>query len=96
MLAQSYYVLRSTYDGQYFVARPQGNAESKGYLMMFSADYDALSYLNTHGSAVANRFAVESVSGLQLKQMMDRWGFEGVGIVTDPLVPQVDFLKRER
>ena len=37
---------------------------------------------------------VESITKAQLKQMMDRWGYEGVGVVNDPLVPEVEFLKR--
>jgi hypothetical protein len=61
---------------------------------MFREHFDALSYLNTHGSDVADRFAVESVSGTQLKNLLKRWGFTGVGIVQDPLVPQIEFLEQ--
>ena len=93
MFTKSYYLLRSTHDGQYLVAKPR-NQESKGFLMLFNADYEALSYVNQHAAEVANRFAVEPISGQQLKQMMDRWGYEGVGVVNDPLVPHVEFLKR--
>ncbi len=94
MFTKSYYLLRSTHDGQYLAAKPRNTEESKGFLMLFNADYEALSYVNHHAAEVANRFTVEPISGTQLKQMMDRWGYDGVGIVTDPLVPQVDFLKR--
>lgn len=93
MFAKSYYLLRSIHDGQYLTAKPR-NQESKGFLMLFNADYEALSYVNQHAAEVASRFAIESISGQQLRQMMDRWGYEGVGMVRDPLVPQVEFLKR--
>lgn len=94
MFSQTYYLILARADGRYLVARPKGSPDSTeaGYLLMFREHYDALSYLNTHGSDVANRFAVESVSGTQLKGLLDRWGFTGVGIVQDPLVPQIEFL----
>ncbi|NEZ66043.1 hypothetical protein D0962_25325 [Leptolyngbyaceae cyanobacterium CCMR0082] len=94
MFTKSYYLLRSTHDGQYLAAKPRNTETSKGFLMLFNADYEALSYVNQHATEVANRFAVEPISGPQLKQMMERWGYEGVGVVNDPLVPQVEFLKR--
>lgn len=94
MLTQSYYLLRSTHDGQYLAAKPR-NQESKGFLMLFNADYEALSYVNQHAAEVANRFAVEAISGQQLKQMMERWGYDGVGVVNDPLVPDIEFLRRQ-
>ena len=94
MFTKSYYLLRSTHDGQYLAAKPRHTEHSKGFLMLFNADYEALSYVNQHAAEVANRFAVEPISGSQLKQMMERWGYEGVGVVNDPLVPQVEFLKR--
>ncbi|MBX2863554.1 MAG: hypothetical protein KTR27_08360 [Leptolyngbyaceae cyanobacterium MAG.088] len=95
MFTKSYYLLRSTHDGQYLVAKPRNIENSKGFLMLFNADYEALSYVNQHAAEVANRFAVEPISGQQLKQMMDRWGYEGVGVVNDPLVPQIDFLRKQ-
>ena len=58
---------------------------------MFGEQFDALSYLNTHGADVAERFAVESVPGNQIKNLIQRWGFTGVGIVQDPLIPTVEF-----
>ncbi|MGD1853796.1 MAG: hypothetical protein ACFB2W_06040 [Leptolyngbyaceae cyanobacterium] len=94
MFTKSYYLLRSTHDGQYLAAKPR-NQESKGFLMLFNADYEALSYVNQHAAEVANRFAVEPISGQQLKQMIDRWGYEGVGVVNDPLVPDVEFLRKQ-
>ncbi|MFP4296327.1 MAG: hypothetical protein ACLFT0_00535 [Spirulinaceae cyanobacterium] len=95
MLSQTHYLIRSRQDGRYLVARTQNGSEdsnSKGYLLMFREHFDALSYLNTHGSNVADRFGVESVSGTQLKGLLKRWGFQGLGLVEDPLVPQIKFL----
>lgn len=94
MFSQTYYLILARADGRYLVARPKASPDSTqaDYLLMFRENYDALSYLNTHGSDVADRFAVESVSGTQLKGLLDRWGFTGVGIVQDPLVPQIEFL----
>jgi hypothetical protein len=59
---------------------------------MFREHFEALSYLNTHGSGVADRFAVESLPGTQLAGLIKRWGFAGVGIVQDPLLPRIEFL----
>ena len=94
MFSQVYYVIRSTTDGRYLVAHPEINSETAnttGYLLMFSQDFEALSYLNTHGKDVANRFAVESVPGSQLKNLLKRWSFAGVGVVRDPLLPSIEF-----
>lgn len=96
MFSQIYYLILSRADGRYLVAQPQGSADSTGasYLLMFREHFDALSYLNAHGFDVADRFAVESVSGSQLKNLLKRWGFTGVGIVQDPLVPQIEFFQQ--
>ncbi|WP_414576072.1 hypothetical protein [Anabaena sp. CCY 9402-a] len=91
MLSEVYYILRSKADGRYLTARP--NEDASVYLLLFQENFDALSYLNTHAPDVANRFAVESLPGTQLGSLLKRWGFTGVGIVTDPLLPKVDFLK---
>ncbi|AFY35162.1 hypothetical protein [Calothrix sp. PCC 7507] len=91
MLSEVYYLLRSKSDGRYLTARP--NAEASGYLLLFPEDFDAMSYLNTHAAEVAHRFAVESISGTQVVSLLKRWGFSGVGIVTDPLLPKVNFLQ---
>lgn len=91
MLSEVYYLVRSQSDGRYLTARP--NAEASGYLLLFRENYDALSYLNTHAAEVANRFAVESIPGTQVGNLVKRWGFSGVGIVTDPLLPKVEFLQ---
>jgi hypothetical protein len=94
MFSQIYYLILSRADGRYLVAKPQASTQEseESYLLMFRERFDALSYLNAHGSNVADRFAVESVSGNQLKGLLQRWGFTGVGIVQDPLVPQIEFL----
>ncbi|MBD1924030.1 hypothetical protein H6F77_23600 [Microcoleus sp. FACHB-831] len=94
MLSSVYYLLRSTADGRYVVAHPNPDTEQTGagYVLMFRENFDALSYLNTHGSDVASRFAVESVSASQLKNLVQRWGFTGFGLVQDPLIPRIEFL----
>ncbi|MBD2414354.1 hypothetical protein FACHB389_08425 [Nostoc calcicola FACHB-389] len=91
MLSEVYYLVRSKSDGRYLTARP--NAEASGYLLLFRENFDALSYLNTHAGEVANRFAIESIAGTQLGSLLKRWGFIGVGIVTDPLLPKIEFLQ---
>jgi hypothetical protein len=99
MLSETFYLIRSKIDGQYLVARPRmPHPEEKpdpGFLLMFREYADALSYLNTHGSGVADRFAVETIPGSQLKNLLKRWGFTGVGVVQDPLLPQIQFLQQE-
>ena len=97
MFSQTYYLILSRADGRYLVAKPNTGDDSAAasYLLMFREHFDALSYLNTHGSNIADRFAVESVSGTQLKNLLKRWGFTGVGIVQDPLLPQIEFLEQD-
>lgn len=93
MFTQTHYLIRSNKDGQYLVAHPRSNGSNEtGFLLIFKEHYEALSYLNQHGAAVAERFGVESIAGSQLKGLLQRWGFEGVGLVEDPLVPQIQFL----
>lgn len=96
MFSQLYYLVRSKADGQYLTASPDMGEETAEvpprYLLMFKEDFEALSYLNTHGSAVADRFAVESISGSQIKSLLQRWGFTGIGLVIDPLLPKIEFL----
>lgn len=91
MLSEVYYILRSKADGRYLTARPSENALV--YLLLFRENFDALTYLNTHAPEVTTRFAVESLPSTQLGGLLKRWGFTGVGIVTDPLLPKVDFLQ---
>jgi hypothetical protein len=91
MFSEIYYLLRSSADGRYLLAHP--DAENSGYLLLFRENFEALSYLNTHAGELANRFVVESISGTQLSNLLKRWGFSGVGVVTDPLLPKVDFMQ---
>ncbi|MBD2436830.1 hypothetical protein [Nostoc sp. FACHB-110] len=93
MLSDVYYLLRVKADGRYLTARP--NAEDNGYLLIFRENFDALSYLNTHAAEVANRFAIESLPGSQLSSVLKRWGFIGVAVVTDPLLPKIEFLQHK-
>ncbi|MDY7013468.1 MAG: hypothetical protein SVX43_07650 [Cyanobacteriota bacterium] len=93
MFSQTHYLVRSKQDGQYLVARPRSDGQNEtGFLLIFKEHYEALSYLNQHGAEVADRFGVESIAGTQLKGLLQRWGFQGVGLVEDPLVPQIQFL----
>ncbi len=94
MLSQLYYIVRSKVDGKYLVAQIN-KAENEGsvsYLLVFSENFEALSYLNTHGSDVSDRFIVESTSGTQLKSILERWDFQGIGLVKDPLIPKIEFM----
>ncbi|MEY3827697.1 MAG: hypothetical protein RLZZ148_2517, partial [Cyanobacteriota bacterium] len=50
------------------------------------------SYLNTHAGGLAAEFSVESLSGSQLKAVLKRWGFQGIGVVNEPLEPRIKFL----
>ena len=97
MFSSLYYTLRSTVSGHYLVARPQPN-DPAGYLLVFREHADALSYLNTHGPDpdMDNRFAVESIPEKALKSILQRWKLGGVGIVQDPLLPEIEFFNVER
>lgn len=101
MFSQVFYLIRSKVDGQYLVARPKVQSDRQDrspddptYLLMFKEHFDALSYLNTHGADLANQFAIESMPGNQLGSLMKRWGFVGIGLVQDPLLPQIEFLQQ--
>ena len=89
-----HYLIRSKIDGKYLAARPGIDRDSTeiSYLLIFRENFEALSYLNTHGGSLADRFVVESVAGSELKKLLKRWGFHGIALVIDPLVPQIDFL----
>ncbi|WP_016951535.1 hypothetical protein [Anabaena sp. PCC 7108] len=91
MLSENYYIVRSQTNGRYLTAHPKPDASV--YLLLFKENFDALSYLNTHAGELANRFAVESLPGTQIKNLLKRWGFSGVGIVKDTLLPNVEFLE---
>ncbi|WP_036484719.1 hypothetical protein [Myxosarcina sp. GI1] len=93
MLLQINYLIRSKQDGKYLVARvPSDRAEEVSYLLLFQADHEALSYINTHGKSMSDRLTVESVSPPQVKQVLQRWGYQGIGIVKDPLIPEIQFM----
>ena len=106
MVSQLYYLLRSRADGSYLVARPQrstpGNSNDQpenqpppaGFLLVFTADYDALSYLNTHAPDLRDNFSVEAITPSGLKPLMNRWNFQGLGMVQDPRLPEVEFFNR--
>lgn len=83
-----YYLLRAKQDGRHLAAR-EGD---KTYLLLFTADYDALSYLNAHAKEMCDRFAIEPIVATQLKDTLSRWGFTGIGLVRDPLIPRIDFM----
>lgn len=94
MLSQIYYLVRSKADGHYLIAHLEQDRASNdsGYLLLFGEYSEALSYLNTHGGDVIERFAVESLPSTQLGGLLKRWNFTGVGIVRDPLLPKIEFL----
>jgi hypothetical protein len=93
MANQIYYLIRSKLDGKYLVARIDNErGKESNYLLVFKQDFEALSYLNTHGREYSDRFAVESIVNSQFKGIMQRWGFAGVGMVEDPLIPRIQFL----
>ncbi|MGD1914066.1 MAG: hypothetical protein ACFB2X_25475 [Rivularia sp. (in: cyanobacteria)] len=91
MLSEIYYLIRSKADGRYLAARPNED-DSSTFVLVFRENFDALSYLNTHASDLADRLGVESVSGTQLKTVLQKWSFNGLGMVTDPLLPTIEFL----
>ncbi|WP_083616830.1 hypothetical protein [Planktothrix serta] len=91
MFSEVYYILRARADGRYVTARPDPDSPS-GYLLLFSEQFDALGYLNKHAGDLKDRFAVESITGSQIKPILQRWGFVGIGKVKDVLLPEVDFI----
>ncbi|MGG6240870.1 hypothetical protein ACQ4N7_19790 [Nodosilinea sp. AN01ver1] len=98
MVSQLYYLLRSRADGSYLVARPHGSSPDQppptGFLLVFTADYDALSYLNAHAPELSDKFAIETITASSLKPLINRWDFQGLGMVSDPRLPQVEFFNR--
>ena len=95
MLSSISYVIRSQQDGKHLTARinQNDNQQQVSYLLLFKADYEALSYINTHGKDVSDRLGVESLSASQLKSLLNRWGYQGIGLVQDPLIPEISFLQ---
>ena len=93
MLLQINYLIRSKKDGKYLVARlPDKSGTESSYLLIFQHDYDALTYINTHGKAYSDRLSVETASPVQLKSLLERWDYDGFGIVKDPLIPDIEFM----
>lgn len=93
MLLQINYLIRSKHDGKYLVARmPEKSGIEASYLLVFQQDYDAMSYINTHGKEFSDRLTVETASPIQLKGLMERWNYDGFGIVKDPLLPDIQFI----
>ncbi|MDK2407951.1 hypothetical protein QHH11_09295 [Aphanizomenon sp. PH219] len=86
-----YYIIRSRSDGKYLTARVDD--DTSGYLLLFKEDFEAMSYLNTHAADLANRLTVEPLASNQIGSLLKRWGFVGVGIVNDPLLPEIEFLQ---
>ena len=87
----SYYIIRSRSDGKYLTARVDD--DTSGYLLLFKEDFEAMSYVNTHAADLANRLTVEPLASNQIGSLLKRWGFAGVGIVNDPLLPEIEFLQ---
>ncbi len=98
MFSDSRYLIRSRQDGQYLVARIKVTNQEKlnQYVLIFKENYDALSYLNTHAKNLADRFSVETVNESQIKSVIQRWGFNGIGLVNDPIEPSIEFLSYEK
>ena len=99
MISQLYYLLRSRADGSYLVAHPRGKGDPNqppptGFLLVFTADYDALSYLNAHAPDLSDKFAVETITASSLKPLISRWDFQGLGMVNDARLPEVEFFNR--
>ena len=90
-LPMIYYIIRSRSDGKYLTARVDD--DTSGYLLLFKEDFEAMSYLNTHAADLANRLTVEPLASNQIGSLLKRWGFAGVGIVNDPLLPEIEFLQ---
>jgi hypothetical protein len=84
--------------GQLAAGQPEAQARAEQairYLLLFQQDYDGLSYLNAHAPELSDRFALESSTMAQLRATLERWGFGGVALVSDPLEPRLDFLNRD-
>ena len=41
---------------------------------------------------MSDRLSIESVSATQLKSILQRWGYQGIGYVEDPLIPEIKFM----
>lgn len=99
MLSQAYFIVRAIRDGRPLVARPRSSSSSSppetqptAFLLLFREKPEAMSYLNTHAGNLAQHFRIEPVKRTQIPAILNRWNYRGVGLVEDPLVPQIDFL----
>lgn len=92
MLGEVRYVLRSRSDGRYLIAQPD-ETNANGYLLLFNENHEARSYLNAFAPDLAERLTIESVPTPQLKGLLQRWGYQGVAVVSDPLTPTLQFLE---
>lgn len=88
---QMYYLIRSKVDGKYLTARPDPDYASS-YLLLFQENFDALSYLNKYAGDLKDKLGVEGINQSQIQAVLQRWGFSGIGMVNDPLVPSIEFL----
>jgi hypothetical protein len=88
---QMYFLIRSKVDGKYLTARPDPDSASS-YLLLFQENFDALSYLNKYAGELKDKLGVEGINQSQIKAVLQRWGFSGIGMVNDPLVPRIEFL----
>ncbi|WP_373480316.1 hypothetical protein [Geminocystis sp.] len=87
-----FYLLRATHDGKYLAANIEDlDLGNQTFLLVFKEDYDALGYVNHHTPEYSHKFTVESVSSPQLKSLLPRWGFSGIAIVEDILIPKIKF-----
>jgi hypothetical protein len=95
MFSQIHYLIRSQADGRYLTARlpATGDRDAQEFLLLFKEHHEALTYLNTHAPDLAHRFSVESIPATQLKAILQRWGYPGVGQVQDAIAPHIQFLK---
>jgi hypothetical protein len=93
MLSTVYYLVRSKVDGKYLAANPKPDSTER-YILIFRENFDALGYLNKYAGELKEKLAVESITLTQLKGVMQRWGYTGVGLVEDPLLPKVEFLSQ--
>ncbi|MBL1209710.1 hypothetical protein [Geminocystis sp. GBBB08] len=97
MFSEVFYLLRSKQDGKYLVANIENKIhEKESFLFVFQENFDALGYINHHSPEYKDLFIVESLSFSQLKLLLSRWGFSGIGIVEDILIPKIKFCKIEQ
>jgi hypothetical protein len=97
MLSALHYLIRSRADGRYLTAKVDETADNPEirYLMIFREHHEALTYLNTHAAELAHHFSVETIPATQLKALLQRWGYQGVGQVQDPIEPRIQFLQNQ-